>query len=128
MARGELQTEDEADEAESHVDRALAAFGLLREPAADPDDGRFYLWPELVPALRLWSAVQTQWRVSVIGAVAAGMGAAPVSARTGLDYQGVEVVMRRRGIRGRQADEMFALMQAMERAALAAWAEMRDAA
>lgn len=75
--------------------------------------------------MRMWRAVQTQWRISVVGAQPAGMGVAPVVAHTGLDYPGVEVVMRRHGVRGRAADQMFALLQAMERAALDAWAEMR---
>lgn len=82
---------------------------LDRAPAQDEV---FYLWPELVPALRVWRAVQTQWRVSHNGP-------------TGLDYAGVEVVMRRHGVKGKAADELFGQIQAAERAALAAWAEKR---
>ncbi len=98
----------------------------MRQAPAEPDDSFFYLWPELVPALRLWSAVQTQWRVQIVGVVPAGMGAAPLPGKTGLDYAGVDVVMRRRGIRGQAAAEMFALLQAMETSALAAWDEQRN--
>jgi len=63
-----------------------------------------------VPAFELWSAVQTQWRV--------GMGGP-----TGLDYAGVEAVLRVLGVRGEQRRERFALLQAMERAALREWAD-----
>lgn len=92
----------------------MAQFGLVleQEPARDEHE-TFYLWPDLVPALQMWRAVQTQWRDGFQG-------------RTGLDYPGVDVVMRRRGLRGRAADEMFGLLQAMERAALDVWATMRD--
>jgi hypothetical protein len=128
LVRGDLTTENDARASSTEQDAALAAFGLVLDRPPEPDHDTFYLWPELVPAMRMWHAVQTQWRVSIVGAVAAGMGAVPVAGCTGLDYAGVEIVMRRRGIRGAAADEMFGLLQAMERAALDVWAERRSKA
>jgi hypothetical protein len=61
----------------------------------------------------LWLAAQTQWRSGMAGA-------------TGLDYGGVEALMRLRGLPRSQRAERFAEVQVMERAALAAWAEKRD--
>lgn len=96
---------------------ALAAFGLVAEeplPAA-PATRKACLWPENLPVYRLWQACQTQWRD--------GMGG-----RSGLDYAGVAVVMRKRfGLHGKQEQEQFALLQAMEIAALNAWASQKDA-
>lgn len=117
MARGELCAEGEVDARDSALDEAAAAFGIVieSEPEPLPDCEAFYLWPELVPTMRLWRAVQTQWRISHNGP-------------TGLDYAGVEVVMRRNGIRGQAADEMFGQLQAAERATLDVWAEKKGKA
>lgn len=64
--------------------------------------------------LRLWFAVQTQWRRT-------GMEGVP----TGLDYAGVDVVLRQRYGNARKRRGLFADLQTMERAALEAWAEKR---
>ena len=97
---------------------ALAAWGLVAEgplPAPQASSKVYYLWPENLLVYRLWRACQTQWKD--------GMGG-----RTGLDYTGVEIVMHRRfGLRGKKGDEPFALLQAMEIAALNGWASQKDA-
>lgn len=107
--RGELQATS-SDDATDHRERddALAAFGL-RLDAPAPQLEPFHLWPEHVPALVLWTAVQTQWRHGFDGP-------------TGLDYAGVRVVMRHQ----RAPRERFDELQIMERAALAEWASQRE--
>lgn len=72
----------------------------------------FHLWPENVDAFALWQDVQTQWRVGMAGP-------------TGLDYGGVEVVLRMRGLRREVRQERFGQLQAMERVVLAEWGERR---
>lgn len=95
----------------------MAAFGLVAvERGRDPGDegGSFELWPENVQSLRLWLEVATQWRVGMGGAV-------------GLDYAGVEAVMRINGLRGQERRERFGDLRVMEAAALRAWAAAREA-
>jgi hypothetical protein len=79
-------------------------------PVAVP---RFYLWPENVPAWLFFRACSTQWRHGFNGP-------------TGLDYAGVEVLMRRLRVPFRRRDRMLQLVRAMERGSLLGWAEMRD--
>ncbi len=103
----------------------MAVFGLAQdtddedgEPtAADgPRDDTFWLWPDCVAVWHIWHRVQTQWRISLAG-------------REGLHYNGVlshlRVVER---IKPRRLPEVLAQLQAMERAALRAWAQRSDAA
>lgn len=98
--------------ANQDVDEALAAFGLVADrPVITPR--RFWLWPENRAVFELWQRLQTQWRVGMAGA-------------TGLSYPGVSVVMRHMGFRQGRADEAFALVQVMERAALTAWREKQS--
>lgn len=81
-----------------------------------PDAGRvFHLWPELQASLLAWFAVQTQWRVGALGA-------------TGLDYAGVEALLRLRRLGGgrRRTAQLLADLQVMERATLAEWARQRE--
>lgn len=76
-------------------------------------DEVFYLWPEAAEEFSVWLRCQTQWFVDSMGA------------RIGLNYPGVEVVIRRRGHRGKAADAMFDYIQTMEFEVLAVDAEMR---
>lgn len=71
-----------------------------------------YIWPENVAAWNFFQAVFTQWVVGPSGAV-------------GLNYNGVEVVRDAQPQRIRRKDwsRLFAQVQAMERATLAAWRE-----
>lgn len=68
------------------------------------------VYPPNWPCVRLFLACETQWRVTV------GFGGAMWQ---GLDYGGVEVVMRRRGFE----DVDFADLQVMEAEALAVLGE-----
>ncbi|MEW8522557.1 MAG: DUF1799 domain-containing protein [Candidatus Thiodiazotropha endolucinida] len=72
----------------------------------------FDVLPENWDAARLFQAVKTQWRIS-------GMAGIP----SGLDYAGVDVVMRRMAI----ADSVFEQLQVMENAALEYWVETHQA-
>lgn len=109
--RGELQHATGSQSQDR--DEALAAFGLvLEDPIAEAEPDIFCLWPEHVEVLDLWFGVQTQWRHGF-------------NAPTGLDYCGVEALMRQRRVRKPRA--RFAALQVMERAALAEWARMREA-
>lgn len=88
----------------------IAALGLLDQPAGERVA---YLWPDNVLAWNCWQGVQTQWRV--------GMGGA-----TGLDYAGVRAFLDEQQLAGDERREVFAGIQACERATLDVWAEQRE--
>ena len=67
-------------------------------------------------ALRVWLAVETQWRVVV------GMGG---MAWLGLDYGAVDVVLRRAGLETPRANEVFGDLLVMEAAALPVLSEAK---
>ena len=89
---------------------AVAQLGLLdrQEP-----ERVAYLWPDNLLAWRCWQGVQTQWRV--------GMGGA-----TGLDYAGVRAFLDEQDLQRDERREVFAGIQACERATLEVWAEQRE--
>lgn len=114
MARGQLTLrDDDGPKAVDQINSALAALGLYAEEEVVLDDEEFWLWPENEEAFDLWLAVQTQWTRDVQGAA-------------GLNYNGVEVCMKMRGIRRPRAQErLFGLIQMMEHACLDEWAQRR---
>ena len=65
------------------------------------------IWPDQVEVVNLFSAVLTQWRMGPTGPV-------------GLDYAGVEAVMRMRMVPAKERGQMLDDLRIMERAALAA--------
>lgn len=86
-----------------------AAFAWADEldaaPASVPDDGGpFRVWRSNWDAALCFLACATQWRLAPMGGV------------LGLDYCGVEVVMRQRKVA--DSSLMFGRLQAMESAAL----------
>ena len=89
---------------------AVAQLGLLDQPAGERVA---YLWPDNVRAWSCWQGVQTQWRV--------GMGGA-----TGLDYAGVRAFLDEQDLQRDERREVFAGIQACERATLEVWAEQRE--
>lgn len=91
----------------------MAAFARRAQQRQAGAERTVYVWPEHLPALRLYLDAQTQWREGFSGA-------------TGLDYAGVEALLRLQGVRGPQRAERFAELQIMERAALQAWARQRE--
>ncbi|MFZ4498752.1 MAG: DUF1799 domain-containing protein [Burkholderiales bacterium] len=96
--RGELAVGGQREQ-----DEALAAFGLVLEEA--PEDREFHLWTENVPVWNLWQAVQTQWRIGMNGP-------------TGLDYAGIEALMRMRNVSRAERPELIEGLQVMEVVAL----------
>lgn len=114
LARGQLLFDDEqVAHDESELDRGLALLGLYIEGGASFENDEFWLWPENEDAFLFWLAVQTQWNVGMRGA-------------TGLNYSGVEVCLRRRGVPSGERNRLFDLVQAMERATLDEWAKARS--
>lgn len=80
----------------------MAASGWTR---ADFDE-TIEVWPENWPAIDMFDALGTQWRLG-------GMGGAG-----GLDYRVVFEYLDRRGYRGTAWDDMFADLRVLECAAL----------
>jgi hypothetical protein len=70
------------------------------------------VWPENWPAVQVWVRAQTQWRM--------GMGGV-----TGMDYSGVEMVMRQMKIE--DAPDCFGRIQVLEAATLKIIEDRRDA-
>ena len=68
---------------------------------------------ENLPAVRVFIAMQTQWRH--------GMGGP-----TGLDYAALPVVEARCGVRREKRGDVFAAVRVMECETLNAWAERRQ--
>ena len=81
---------------------AAAAFGLLLQVDAPPAPE---LWAELVPAVRIFDAMRTQWRTGVNGA-------------TGMDYLALPIVEQRLRISPRQSRAAWPHLQMMEAEAL----------
>lgn len=93
----------------------FAEWGVTIDPEDMDEVEVFEIWDINVAAFNVFQALDTQWRTIVV----AGMAEARLH-RTGLDYPGVEVVMRAMGL----PFDQFPLIQAMEEAALAAYAEV----
>lgn len=77
--------------------RARGSFG--------GDAAEFGVWPENWPAVELFAAVSTQWRVGMAGA-------------TGLDYAAVRAAMEMQGVPPADWPARFGEVRIMERAAL----------
>lgn len=118
-ASGQLDTQTQNDS--STVDDAAAQFGIsIDDDSRDHDNDSatdtdtHHLWPENVALWGIWLSLQTQWRVGMNG-------------REGLNYAGVVAYLGEVArIRPRQFVQAFGCIQAMESAALNAWAQQRD--
>jgi hypothetical protein len=78
-----------------------------------PDSSEVDVWPDMVPAVSIFFAMQTQWRW-----VGAGMAGA---FRTGLDYSSLPAVAAGSGIE--LTPEILADLRAMESAAVQQWSK-----
>lgn len=111
MARGQLRFSDDSDATENAVVDALAAFGLAPEEGVSlTQDDEFWLWPENEAAFLLWLRIQTQWNWNM-------------HQPTGLNYVGIETCMRLSGIRPKERERLFEMMQVMEDATLQVWSQ-----
>lgn len=88
--------------------KGFAALGVTIAPNSEDAVDVVDVWDVNWPTLLTFLACATQWRMTV-------GPAGPIW--LGLDYAGVDVVLRRRGHEG---DAVFADLRAMERAALIA--------
>jgi hypothetical protein len=117
-ARGELEQADPDHDPQADYNEALAAFGLqlAAEPEAAPGAvDKLYLWPCNQQAWGLWLRLQSQWRVGGSGQ------------RTGLDYAGALAYLHDVAhIKPKNLPGLFSGLQAMEFAALRAWAEQQQ--
>lgn len=84
---------------------ALAVFGLTPEDFPDLDD-TVEVWPDNEPAVRLYCAMQSQWRVGFAGP-------------TGLDYAALPAVLSLLQIPPEQHPDTFDCLRVMEAEALA---------
>lgn len=95
----------------------FAALGVTIQARAESEEV-FELWDINADVLELFLAVQSQWRCV---AVASSIGGAILW--LGLDYAGVDAFMRR-SHSDDEDGELFAGLQVMEGAALAAFSEV----
>lgn len=86
------------------------AWGLTVEEATGPPFG---VWPDLMPPVNVFSAMQTQWRTGMAGA-------------TGLDYTALPAVMRLMGMPRADWPEAFDAIRVLEDEALNIFREERD--
>lgn len=82
------------------VNPSLAAIAMLLAPAHE-----YEVWPENMPAIRLFSSIQTQWRAG---------GAGP----TGLDYNVLFYRMDRMKLSDQDYEWMFDDIRVIEASAL----------
>jgi hypothetical protein len=124
-ALDQLHTPTQKAQSATHYDETLAALGLRLDADDDdsdtepPPEDKCYLWPCNMRTWQVWQGVQTQWRTS------SGMDGMH---RSGLDYTAVAAYLQQvaRIRPGRQWSEVWAGIQAMEIAALNAWAEKHN--
>ena len=94
----------------------LAAMGAsveaIKKAAQAADE--FAIWPENWQPLRVFLAMQTQWRVGVAGP-------------TGLDYSAMPAVCQMLGIGNKAQRRAFPAVQVMEAEALKVFSEKRHA-
>lgn len=86
-----------------------------RMPLPPPPPPSCTVWPCNAPAVSLFEALLTQWRVGPGGVV-------------GLDYTVLPIVARSRGITPRRASALLPELQVMEDEALTLYAELAEQA
>ncbi len=93
--------------------REFAELGYALPAEVMDEEDVVEIWDIDVAVFEAFQAMDTQWRMVGLGGLGGGV------IRTGLDYAGVEVVMRMHDLQ--PAD--FGLIQAMETGALEAYCE-----
>ena len=112
-ASGLIESEREVRQERGAVDEALAVWGLCAEYAEAAAPEPLYLWPCNLDTWNFFMRCQTQWLRDD-------------GVATGLDYPGLESVMRLRGIKKSRRAELFDDLQQMEFETLNAWRERRE--
>lgn len=79
-------------------------FGLTPEDFPELED-EFGIWPDNVPAVETFIAMQTQWRVGMAGA-------------TGLDYTALPAVLSLVGVPADEHPDTFDCLRVMEAQAM----------
>jgi hypothetical protein len=96
---------------------ALAAFGArsadLERAGQLQADGVCHVYPENWPAVEVFLALATQWRVVSLSTLTTAR-----LVQTGLDYTAIEPVMRLFGVKPKRRVATFQKIRAMESAAL----------
>lgn len=101
-ARGELANDEEKATDADHLDDVAAVFGIDLDGVASREQPRvFYLWPENVEAWGFFLSCRTQWRHGFSGP-------------TGLDYAGVECLMRQFSLSNAKRLKLWPLVRAAE--------------
>lgn len=90
---------------------AASALGLQNTGVVEPEV--LEVWPEHWPAVRLFSAMGTQWSVGMAGP-------------TGLRYEAIPFILRMQGVAEDQWLEVFDGLRTMEAEALRYFAERRE--
>lgn len=109
--RGLLTFDDAVEDEEQGIDEDSAVLGVrLRLRPERPQLEVFELWSDHEEAFRLFCRVQTQWR------------ATGLQRSLGLDYAGVEAVMRMTRVPPGRRLALFDQLRVMEAAAVQAWA------
>ena len=113
LALRQIHSEGEDAARASEVDVAAAALRLAPVWAAAPEaPEEVYLWPENKAVWDLFQSLSTQWNEGMQGPL-------------GLRYEAIPIVMRMRRVKRSDEQEMFAKVQLMEAAMLAAWSEKK---
>jgi hypothetical protein len=113
LARGDLNDGNEDKKDAEHLDTVAEVFGLDLEGAARRSARIFWLWPENVLAWNVFLACGTQWRHGFGGP-------------TGLDYSGVEHVMRQQRCTPVRRRKLWPFIRAAEQGYLTGVAERRQ--
>lgn len=103
--KDEEQTDDERQQVGISQQDWEAAYAWVDSDEPTPADGPFLVWECNWETVMAFMACQTQWVRNWRGGF------------DGLNYTGVDVVIRRRKLK-EDPDEVFARLQVMERAAL----------
>lgn len=112
-ALGLIEAQREVRQERDAVDEALAAWGLCAEYAEVAAPEPLYLWPCNLDTWNFFMCCQTQWLRDD-------------GVATGLNYPGLESVMRLRRIKKSRRTELFDDLQQMEFVTLNAWRERRE--
>lgn len=87
------------------LQRDLAAFGLCLQADTMPAE-YLAVWPQNWPAVQVFEAMQTQWRIGPMGGI------------TGLDYASLPAVIKLMGFNRRSCRSVFDAIRIMEMEAL----------